>query len=122
MSKKILIELTINHQQKLTAQFEDNVTTQALIAKMPFTIQMDNLYSREMCYRFGRGGLPIDKNVGNRSYQIGDISYWPPMGSLVFLYKQNGEIFEQQPIGHIDSNLTCFSQLTSADVKFAIKA
>lgn len=122
MSKKILIELTINHQQKLIAQFEDNVTTQALIAKMPFTIQMDNLYSREMCYRFGRGGLPIDKNVGNRSYQIGDISYWPPMGSLVFLYKQNGEIFEQQPIGHIDSDLTCLSQLTSADVEFVIKA
>ena len=110
MSKKTLVEISVNDDVKLTAQFEDNATTRELISRMPFTINMDNLYSREMCHRYGHGGLPI-----------GDISYWPPMGSLVFLYKQNGEIFEQQPVGHIDNDISFFSRLGSARVTFRLK-
>lgn len=120
MSKK-LVELIVNNDVKLTAQLEDNATTQELISRMPFTIQMDNLYSREMCHRYGRGGLPTD-NAKDRSYRVGDISYWPPMGSLVILYEQNGEVFEQQPIGHIDSDVSFFSRISSAEVTFQLKA
>lgn len=120
MSKKTLVEIIVNDDVKLTAQFEDNATTRELISRMPFTINMDNLYSREMCHRYGHGGLPID-NAQDRGYQVGDISYWPPMGSLVFLYKQNGEIFEQQPIGHIDNDVSFFSRLKSAQVTFQVK-
>lgn len=120
MSKQ-LVEVIINNDVKVTAQFEDNATTRELISRMPFTISMDNLYAREMCHRYGRGGLPTD-DARDRSYKVGDISYWPPMGSLVILYKQNGEIFEQQPIGHIDSDVSFFSKLSSADVTFRLKA
>lgn len=120
MSKQ-LVEVIINNDVKVTAQFEDNATTRELISRMPFTISMDNLYGREMCHRYGRGGLPTD-DARDRSYKVGDISYWPPMGSLVILYKQNGEIFEQQPIGHIDSDVNFFSKLGSADVTFRLKA
>ena len=122
MSKQ-LVEVIINNDVKVTAQFEDNATTRELISRMPFTISMDNLYApREMCHRYGRGGLPTD-DARDRSYKVGDIfSYWPPMGSLVILYKQNGEIFEQQPIGHIDSDVSFFSKLGSADVTFRLKA
>lgn len=119
MSKQ-LVEIIVN-DVKLTAQFEDNATTQELISRMPFTIKMDNLYSREMCHRYGRGGLPTD-NAKSQGYKVGDISYWPPMGSLVILYKQNGEFFEQQPIGHIDSDVSFFNNLSSADVTFRLKA
>lgn len=120
MSKKTLVEISVNDDVKLTAQFEDNVTTRELISRMPFTIEMDNLYAREMCHRYGRGGLPTDQAC-DRGYQVGDISYWPPMGSLVILYKQNGEIFEQQPIGHIDNDVSFFSRLGSAKVTFQVK-
>lgn len=117
---KTLVEIAINGEQKLNAQFEDNAATRELIKRMPLTIDMDNLYSREMCHRFGRGGLPVD-DVQNRSYQVGDISYWPPMGSLVILYAQNGEVFEQQVIGHIDGDLSFFKQINSAKVTFRVK-
>lgn len=113
----INIKLTVNDSISLIAQFYDNKTTQALIKKMPFTIQMENLYGREMCHRYGRGGLPIE-NAKNQNYKIGDISYWPPMGSLVILYEQNGEIFEQQKIGHIDADVSFFNKLSSAEIKF----
>ena len=48
MSKQTLVEIIVNNDVKLTAQFEDNATTRELISRMPFTINMDNLYSREM--------------------------------------------------------------------------
>lgn len=118
--KKTLVEIIVNNDIRLTAQFADNVTTRELISRMPFTINMDNLYSREMCHRYGRGGLPID-DAKDRSYKVGDISYWPPMGSLVILYKQNGEIFEQQPIGHVDSDVNFFSKLGSSQITFRVK-
>ena len=43
------------------------------------------------------------------------------MGSLVFLYEQNEEVFEQQPIGHIDSDVSFFSGVKSAEVTFQVK-
>lgn len=119
-SKQTLIEITINNRTKLTASFEDNATARELISRMPFTINMDNLYSREMCHRYGHGGLPID-DARDRNYKVGDISYWPPMGSLVILYEQNGEVFEQQRIGHVGSDVSFFSNLGSAQATFAIK-
>lgn len=120
MNQKTLVEIIVNNEVKLSAQFIDNVTTRELISRMPFTIKMDNLYSREMCHRYGHGGLPVD-DAKNRGYQIGDISYWPPMGSLVFLYEQNGKVFEQQPIGHIDSDVSFFNGVKSAEVTFQVK-
>lgn len=119
MSKKILVEIVVNNDVQLTAQFADNAAARELISRMPFTIDMDNLYSRELCHRYGHGGLPVDK-AKEQGYRVGDISYWPPLGSLVFLYKQNGEVFEQQPIGHIDSDVSFFSKLNSAEVTFKI--
>ena len=120
MSKKTLVTITVDGERTITAQFEDNATTRELISRMPFTIEMDNLYAREMCHRYGRGGLPTD-DAHDRDYQVGDISYWPPMGSLVILYKQNGEIFEQQSIGHVDGDVSFFSRLASAQVTFTVK-
>ena len=51
-------------------------------------------------------------------YAIGDISYWPPAGSLVILYKQNGEVFEQQPIGHTDDDISFFDGMPDTDITF----
>lgn len=58
-------------------------------------------------YRCGAGGLP---EAGTRSdrYNVGDIVYWPPRGSFVILYKQNGEEFERVQISHIDEGVEIF--------------
>lgn len=116
-ANKIKVELTINHQQVLHAVLLDNATTRSLLKRMPFTIQMQNLYDREMCHRFGPGGLPLDYPQ-SAGYQVGDLSYWPPMGSLVILYAQNGEVVEQQKLGHIKEPVSFFSQLATAEVTF----
>ena len=105
--------------QEWTATLEDNATTRALIKKLPMTITMDNLNSREMCYRMGAGALPTDKLRSDR-YEVGDVIYWPPRGSFVILYKQNGEQFERAQIGHIEGSVADFGNMDS--VQITVKA
>ena len=101
----------------ISAVLYDNAAGRALWDKLPLTLPMMNLYGREMCYRFGAGGLP-EEDAADTGYEIGDISYWPPAGSLVILYKQNGEVFEQQPIGHTNDDISFFDGMEDTDVTF----
>lgn len=78
-----------------------------------------DLYGREMCYRFGSGALATD-NIRSDRYEVGDIAYWPPAGSLVILYEQNGERFSRQHIGHIDSGVEFFSTTGDTSVTFSL--
>ena len=50
---------------------------------MPLTLNMENLYGREMCYRMGTGSLPTAQ-AKNTGYRIGDISYWRRAAALLF--------------------------------------
>lgn len=104
---------------ELFATLEDNATTQAIIEQMPMTLPMMDLYGREMCYRYGAYALPTD-NLQSDGYEVGDIAYWAPGGSLVILYKQNGEQFERQHLGHIDSGVEVFENTGDADVTFEV--
>lgn len=106
-------------ETELYATFENNATTQALIEEMPMTLSMNDLYGREMCYRYGAYALPTDE-LRTDGYEIGDIAYWPPGGSLVILYEQNGEQFERQHLGHIDSGVEIFEQTGDVDVTFEV--
>ena len=113
-----VIKITVGDKQ-LRATLEDNAATRALMQKMPMTLNMENLYAREMCYRYGQGGLPTDK-LRSDNYQVGDIAYWPPRGSLVILYAQNGEQFERQQIGHIDKGVEIFNNSGTQNVTFEL--
>lgn len=112
------VKVTVNGKE-LIANMENNATVQALVEKMPLTLPMLDLYGREMCYRFGRGGLPTD-NLTSSGYEIGDIAYWPPAGSLVILYEQNGERFSRQHLGHIDRGVEIFNNIGDTEVTFEI--
>ena len=113
---EMLIRITAG-EHTITAVLYGNEAGRALWNMLPMTLPMMNLYGREMCYRFGNGGLP-DGEAEDTGYAIGDISYWPPAGSLVILYAQNGEIFEQQPIGHTDDDLSFFNGMPDTDILF----
>ena len=78
---------------------------------------MQNLYNREMCFRMGAGSLPT-KEAKDTGYKVADISYWPPMGSLVILYSQDSEVFEQQPIGHTDDDISFFANMGTTPIIF----
>ena len=114
----VKIKITVGNTE-LTAELEDNATTRALVEKMPITLSMMDLYGREMCYRYGAYALPTD-NMRSDGYEIGDIAYWAPGGSLVILYKQNGEHFERQHLGHIDSGVEVFETTGDAEVTFEL--
>ena len=100
----------------LTATLEDNPTSRAFMAKLPLTLPMLDLYGREMCYHFD-SALPTDK-LTSTNYEVGELIYWPPRHSFVILYKQNGERFERQHVGCVDSGVEIFDGMGDADVLF----
>lgn len=112
------IRLTVNGQERY-ADLEDNATTRELIAQMPMTLPMMDLYGRELCYRYGAYALDTD-NLTLDGYEVGDIAYWPPGGSLVILYAQNGEHFEREHLGHIEDGADLFAETGDCDVTFEV--
>lgn len=100
----------------LTATLEDNPTSRAFMAKLPLTLPMMDLYGREMCYRFD-DALPTGP-LTSKGYEVGDLAYWPPRHSFVILYKQNGERFERQHMGRVDSGVELFDGISDTDVLF----
>lgn len=117
-SDNIKIRITVGATE-LYAELENNATTSALIEQMPMTLPMQDLYGREMCYRYGADALPTDELRSDR-YEVGDIVYWPPSGSLVILYAQNGEQFARQHLGNIESGVEIFETTGDIDVTFDI--
>lgn len=117
-TENMQIKITVGDTE-LFATLEDNATTRALLEQMPMTLSMDDLYGREMCYRYGVNALPTD-SLRSDGYEIGDIAYWPPRGSLVILYEQNGEQFERQHIGYIDSGVEVFATTDNTEVTFEV--
>lgn len=100
--------------QELTATLEDNATSQALIERLPLTLPMMDLYSREIVVRFD-DPLPAEE-VRMRGYEVGEIIYWPPRNSFVILYAQNGEQFSMQTIGRVDSGVGLFQETGDIEV------
>ena len=117
-AKGIRIKITVGNQVR-TATLIDNATTRSLISKFPLTVPMQDLYSRELVYRFPD---PLPSNEAQTSgYEVGDISYWTPRRSFVIFYKQNGEVIGNlQKIGRIDSSIEIFSQTGNTNVTFEL--
>lgn len=104
----------------LMATFDDNATSRALIAMMPMTLPMLDLYDDEMCYRFPEA-LPTD-NVQSYVHKKGEIFYWPPEGyhSFVIRYKETTERLSIQHIGQIDSGVEILQGIGDIDMKFEL--
>jgi hypothetical protein len=111
------VKITVG-EHVLTGTFDNNVTARALLEKFPLTIPMMDLYSREMCYHFP-DALPTD-NVRTTGYEVGEIIYWPPQHSLVIMYAQNGERFDMQKIGRVDSGVEVFRKTGDENVTFEL--
>lgn len=102
----------------LTATLTNNATSRAFVEKLPITLPMLDLYSREMCYRFPNA-LPANEAT-TRGYEVGEIVYYPPRHSFVIMYAQNGERFQMQTIGKVDSNVEAFRNIGNIDVRFEL--
>ena len=101
----------------LPAVFYDNATAKSLIAQFPLTVPMQDLYDREMCYRFAES-LPAPEATRS-GYAVGDIAYWTPGRSLVIFYRQNGEIIGNlQKVGRMEGGVEFFAASGDAAVTF----
>jgi hypothetical protein len=111
------IKITVGNKA-LTAIFYDNPTARSIVAKLPLTLPLQDLYNREMCYHFSEA-LPAD-NVQTTGYEVGEIIYWPPRHSFVIMYEQNGERFGMQKIGRVESGVEIFKN--RGDVSVTLEA
>ncbi|WP_322982073.1 cyclophilin-like fold protein [Pseudomonas sp. C11] len=103
----------------LTATLLDNATTKAFVAKLPLTLPMMDLYSRELVYRFPEA-LPANETKTS-GYEVGDIVYWAPRHSFVIMYAQNGErISDLQKVGTVDSDVDVLRHVGDVDVTFEL--
>ncbi|MBQ3402866.1 MAG: hypothetical protein IJG65_05800 [Synergistaceae bacterium] len=100
----------------LNATLEDNPASRALYERLPLTLRMEDLYDREMCYHL-EDALPTGRLVSD-GYRVGDLIYWPPRKSLVIMYRQNGERFSRQYLGHIDEGVEIFESTGDIEVTF----
>lgn len=69
ISYQMLITITAG-DHVITATLYDNAAGRALWDRLPLALNMMNLCGREMCYRFGAGGLPED-DAADTGYEIG---------------------------------------------------
>lgn len=119
--QKVKIKATVNGKE-FHGTLENNATTKAMLEKgiFPMTLNMTNAYGREMLYRYGAGTFPVEKTRSD-NFEVGDIIYWPPRGSFVILYRQDGDTFERQQVGHIDGDFSVFKNGENATVTFEIE-
>lgn len=104
--------------KELTATLADNPTSLAFVEMLPITLPMVDLYSREMCYRFV-DALPANE-AATRGYEVGEIIYYPPRHSFVIMYGQNGERFNMQTIGRVNTDVETFRNIGDIDVQFEL--
>lgn len=103
----------------LYAELYNNATAKSFIEKLPLILPMQDLYDREMVYRFP-DALPANEATTS-GYEIGDISYWTPRHSFVIFYKQNGEVISNlQKVGRIQKGIELFETTGNTNVKFEL--
>ena len=105
--------------QMLTATFDDNATSRALVEMMPMTLPMLDLYEDEMCYRFTGNPLPTD-NVQYYLHKKGEIFYWPPGPSFVIRYIETDEYLDIQHIGQVDSGVDVLNGIGNINMTFEL--
>ena len=109
--------LVVIKGHNLPAVLEDTPASRLLYELLPVTVKMQNVYNRELSCTLP-GKFPVSKLSAN-NYSVGDIIYLPHRNSLAILYKQNGERFRRQHLGHILSGAEYLKNAGTIDVTFA---
>lgn len=84
--------------QVASVQLEDNVTTKAILANMPFTIQMDDLHQNEKYYYFDKS-LPVSPQP-IQTIEAGDVLLYQN-NCLVIFYQAAEPVVPYTRIGKI---------------------
>lgn len=102
------IRLTVNGRV-LTARMIDSPTAKDLIALLPLTLRMNDLFKRE---KYGHLPHPLSADSKHtHRYALGDISYWSPGPDVAIYYDHDGERIPDPGvivIGKITAGLEAF--------------
>ena len=103
--ERMKIKLTIK-DQVLTATLKDNKTAQDFVSLLPFTLSMNDLFSRE---KFGHLPRAIsDGGERSYSYEVGQIVYWSPGPDVAIFYRDDHQAIPDPgiiAIGKLDSGV-----------------
>lgn len=103
---------------RLTAAFEENATSEALLRMLPASFAMLDLYGHELVHRFDEP-LPTAELV-TRAPRRGDIVYWAPRNALAIFYGDGDEAFSDlQIVGRIEDGIDLLDAPGDCDVSFA---
>ncbi|MDF2503559.1 cyclophilin-like fold protein [Clostridium sp.] len=82
--KEKMITMNIKVGNKtFTAKMYDNESTQALIAKLPMTVNMSELNGREKYYNLS-SNLPAESTESPATIKAGDIMFWSSSNLVLF--------------------------------------
>jgi hypothetical protein len=90
----------------MIATLIDSGTTRDFVSLLPLTLTMSDLFSRE---KYGHLPRPISEaGKRPRTYEVGDVVYWPPGPDLAVFYRHDGQLISGDGvivIGKVDSGI-----------------
>ena len=86
--KSVKIKLKVE-DTVITATLIDSKTTQDFTSLLPLTLTMNDLFRREKFAHLPRAISEEEKRT--RTYEVGDVVYWPPGPDLAIYYRHDGE-------------------------------
>jgi hypothetical protein len=103
--------------QTVTATLNDGVAARDLFAMLPVTLRMDDHLRREKTGVLPRG---LSKEAsGSPRYELADLGYWPPRGTFVIFYRQDGLSIPSPGIvllGKVNAGVEIFDHPGSVEV------
>jgi 4-carboxymuconolactone decarboxylase len=94
----------------VTATLIDSGTTRDFVSLLPLTLTTNDLFKRE---KFGHLPRALSEDGERaRTYQVGDVAYWPPGPDVAVFYRHDGQKIPAPGItvlGRIDSGVEAFS-------------
>ena len=103
------LELTVAGKVA-TAILVDSATARDFVSLMPMTLTMNDLFKRE---KFGHLPRALSGDgEGARTYEVGDVVYWPPGPDVAVFYRHDGQRIPAPGItvlARIDSGVEAFS-------------
>ncbi|EER61782.1 conserved hypothetical protein [Acidovorax delafieldii 2AN] len=104
------IVLTTADGVKAQATLLDNATARTFAAKLPLKVRMGDHFGREL---YGPMPTIAVSDPLRKTYQAGDIAYWPPAPGFAIYYTVGGPVIPGDGLallGSIDTNLDIFSR------------
>ena len=94
----------------VTATLVDSASARDFVSLLPMTLTMDDLFKRE---KFGHLPRALSGDgEGARTYEVGDVVYWPPGPDVAVFYRHDGQRIPAPGItvlARIDSGVEAFS-------------